>query len=330
MSLDGSGGCCRCGQAVFSVKRAGAMVSLPNHLPALAVFPSENSRQRELCQKLIRLLEAAGVVVSRAGTTAPSVSGRSLISFLADADMVLINSGLATTSNHLLFSSSETSTRNLRPDSTFLCRTEADLQNCAEQIRLWLGRCRTTTPLAGAVLIGGRSSRMGRPKHLIRDERGKSWLERALATITPFVDDLFISGRGELPAALEEIERIDDLPGLQGPLAGVGALVKQRPFTSWLVLACDMPYITEQSIAWLLAQRKDRYRAVLPRNPVTGRSEPLLAWYDYRCSPLVEDLIASGSRKISELGSTELVYQPGIPDYLVDSWRNVNYPGDLG
>lgn len=306
------------------------MVSLPNHLPALAVLPSENSRQRELCPKLISLLEEAGVVVSRAGTTGPSVSGRSLISLLADADMVLINSGLATTSKHLLFSSSETSTRNLREDSTFLCRTEADLQNCAEQIKLWLGRCRTATPLAGAVLIGGRSSRMGRPKHLIRDERGKSWLERALATINPFVDELFISGRGELPAALEEIERIDDLPGLQGPLAGVGALVKQRPFTSWLVLACDMPYITEQSIAWLLAQRKDRYRAVLPRNPVTGRSEPLLAWYDYRCSLLVENLIASGSRKISELGSTELVYQPGIPDHLVDGWRNVNYPGDLG
>ena len=306
------------------------MVDIPNHLPVLTVFPSEDGRQRELCQKLINLLEADGIVVSRPGMSEPSVSGPSLVNFLAEADMVLINSGLATTSKHLLLSSPESSHRNLRPDSTFLCRTEADLQNCAEQIKCWLAHCRITTPLAGAVLIGGRSSRMGRPKHLIRDERGKSWLERALATVCPFVDELFISGRGELPAALEEIERIDDLPGLQGPLAGVGALVKHRPYTSWLVLACDMPYITEQSIAWLLAQRKNRYRAVLPRNPVTGRSEPLLAWYDYRCSPLVENLIASGSRKISELGSTELVYQPGIPDHLVDGWRNVNYPGDLG
>ncbi len=306
------------------------MVNLPNHLPVLAVLPSEDSRQRELCPKLINLLEAAGIVVSWARTSEPSVSGPSLINLLAEADMVLINSGLATTSKHLLFSSSETSHRDLSPDSTFLCRTEADLQNCAEQIKFWLARCRTTTPLAGAVLIGGRSSRMGRPKHLIRDERGKSWLERALATISPFVDELFISGRGELPAALEEIERIDDLPGLQGPLAGVGALVKQRPHTSWLVLACDMPYITEQSIAWLLAQRKGRYRAVIPRNPVTGRSEPLLAWYDYRCSLLVENLIMSGSRRISELGSTEMVQQPLIPDGLVDGWRNVNYPGDLG
>src|SRR5210317_1038892 len=87
LSLDGSGGCCRCGQAVFSVNRTGAMVSLLNHLPVLAVLPSENSRQRELCPKLISLLEEAGVVVSRAGTTGPSISERSLISLLADADM---------------------------------------------------------------------------------------------------------------------------------------------------------------------------------------------------------------------------------------------------
>lgn len=306
------------------------MANLPDHLPLLAVTPTEDSRQLELCEKLISLLDAAGIVVSRAGMIEPSASVRSLISSLADVDIVLVKAGLATNSRHLLFSSSQASTHQLGAGTTFLCQSESDLQSCTDRITHWLERCRTTTPLSGAVLIGGRSSRMGRPKHLIKDESGKSWLERALETINPFVDDLVISGRGELPATLQEVERVDDLPELQGPLAGVGALVRHRPFSSWLVLACDMPYITERSIAWLLAQREGRCRAVIPRNPATGKSEPLLAWYDYRCGPEVEKVITSGSRRISELCSTELAAQPWIPDDLVDCWRNLNYPEDLG
>lgn len=190
----------------------------------------------------------------------------------------------------------------------------------------WLTECCRRTPLYGAVLIGGASTRMGRPKHLIKRTDGCSWLEHLISLLEPLVIEAVVSGAGELPDSLRGVERVDDLAGVAGPLAGIGALLRKRPFVTWLVCACDMPYITSACVEWLLAQRKRGHAAVVPRNLETSRSEPLFAWYDYRSSPLVEDLIAAGSSKISELCPHEHIYQPEIPRSRTGCWRNINYP----
>ena len=154
-------------------------------------------------------------------------------------------------------------------------------------------------------------------------------VEHLLEVIAPFASALVISGKGELPDSLRQNRRVDDLPGLQGPLAGIGALVRDEPFSSRLILACDLPYMNSASVQWLLDQRQPRYVAVIPENPVTGRSEPLFGWYDYRCGPLIEDLIKSGSRRIREICASQLVLQPRIPAHLAGGWRNINRPEDL-
>lgn len=304
------------------------MLTLPKHLPVLAISPSIDSSQGELRDKLQALLEADGILVSRAGIFEPSTCGQDLVSLLTHADLVLTDSPVIKNLPQLMFNAPTPGGRG-EHENAFHCQSSTDLYHCAERIKLWLEHCRSSTPLAGAVLIGGRSSRMGCPKHLIQHENGETWLERSLATLSPFVDDLVISGGGELPTALQTTERVDDLPGVQGPLAGIRALLNHYPFCSWVILACDMPNLDPRSIAWLLSQRKGRQRAVIPRNPHTGRSEPLLAWYDYRCAPLIDNMIASGKRKISELCNFELTAQPLIPEVLVVSWRNVNYPEEL-
>lgn len=305
------------------------MLTLPDHLPVLALSTPETPDEAELTEKLLGLLEADGVVVSRVDDLTSVASERQVITHLTHVDLLLVSGALAVNVPTLLFSLPEPSSSQA-PATSFLCRSSADLQSCVATIRHWLDRCESTIPLAGAVLIGGKSSRMGRPKHLIHHASGETWLERSLTTLSPFVDELFISGAGELPPGLSDTPRLDDLPGVQGPLAGIGALIRERPSSSWLVLACDLPNLEESAISWLLKQRIERYRAIIAKNPSTGRSEPLLAWYDYRSGPLIERLIKSGGRKISELGNNELITQPLIPNDLADCWRNVNYPEELG
>lgn len=305
------------------------MLTLPDHLPVLALSPPQNSDEAELTVKLLDVLEADGIVVSRVDNLSLDASVREVITHLTHTDLLLVCGALAETAPTRLFSASESSGGRQAPSTSFLCRSSADLHSCAAGIKRWLDRCESTVPLAGAVLIGGKSSRMGRPKHLIHHASGVTWLERSLATLSPFVDELFISGAGELPPVLSDTPRLEDLPGMQGPLAGIGALIRERPCSSWLVLACDLPNLQTSAISWLLNQKIKRYRAIIPKNPSTGRSEPLLAWYDYRSGPLIERIIASGGRKISELVDNELTTQPWIPDDLSDSWRNVNYPEEL-
>ncbi len=305
------------------------MCSFPDHLPVLALASPVSAGEQERYNKLLALLEADGILVSRSDIVTGDISAGRLIRRLTCTDLLLVDRVEGLKLPCLMFSPQDPS-RSQGPAPLFVCRSGADLEACAVRIRQWLRRCSSATPLAGAVLIGGRSSRMGRPKHLLLHESGDTWLQRALAMLTPFVDQTFVSGAGELPAALRTVARVEDLPGIQGPLAGIGALFRHRPFSSWLVMACDLPDLEPAALDWLLNQRQGRLRALLPHNPVTGRKEPLLAWYDYRIGPLIEDLIAEGERRISALGNHELAGAPWIPAGLTASWRNVNYPDEVG
>ena len=104
------------------------------------------------------------------------------------------------------------------------------------------------TPVWGCILIGGKSSRMGRPKHLIEDKNKITWLERTAAILRPFVDGLLVSGNGMLPEKLADTKRLVDIPGVVGPLTGILSASRWQPMVSWLLVACDMPYITTEAI----------------------------------------------------------------------------------
>jgi len=184
-------------------------------------------------------------------------------------------------------------------------------------------------PIYGAVLIGGKSRRMGRAKHLIQTADGRSWLEYLVSIFEPFVARQFVCGAGELPGAAVHLERVDDLAGVEGPLAGIGALLRRFPYVSWLVSGCDMPHIRPEAVQWLLEQRDGSEAAVIPSNRETGNVEPLFAYYDYRCRGLVDDLIASGSRRISDLCEHPAIRRPEIPPSLASCWQNINFPDQL-
>ncbi|MCI5149713.1 MAG: hypothetical protein D3916_10065 [Candidatus Electrothrix sp. MAN1_4] len=88
----------------------------------------------------------------------------------------------------------------------------------------------------GCILIGGKSSRMGRPKHLIQ-ENEKTWLEQAVEILSPHVEQVVLSGSGEVPATLASLAQVPDAPGLAGPLAGILSVMRWQQTASWLVMA---------------------------------------------------------------------------------------------
>jgi len=185
-----------------------------------------------------------------------------------------------------------------------------------------------STPVWGCILIGGRSSRMGSPKHLIR-QKGRTWLEQAVETLGSKVEQIVISGSGEIPDSLTEIVRIPDAPGLAGPLAGILSVMRWQPAVSWLIMACDQPDVQPESLTWLLAQRRPGVRAVLPDLLGDGHLEPLLAWYDFRCRSQLEIIAASGSPKLSRLAHQRGICHAQPPEHLHRSWRNVNTPDQV-
>jgi molybdopterin-guanine dinucleotide biosynthesis protein A len=185
------------------------------------------------------------------------------------------------------------------------------------------------SPVWGCVLIGGRSRRMGsRPKHLIRQE-GCSWAERTVAVLLQTVEQVVIAGQGVLPTSLTALPRVADIAGLGGPLAGILAAFRAYPGVSWLVTACDQPDIEEEALRWLLACRQAGILAVMPDLHNDGRIEPLLAYYDQQCGHLLEEMAASGQRRMSSLRHATCVITPQPPEIIRPCWRNINTPEDL-
>ena len=169
---------------------------------------------------------------------------------------------------------------------------------------------------------------MGRPKHLL-SHNGLTWLELAVEKLRQRVDRVVISGEGEIPFSLAGLPVVPDIAGLAGPLAGVLALMRREPEVSWLVAACDLPYLQVEALDWLLSFRRSTVRAVLPDLDRSGRVEPVLAYYDRDCRENLEELVRRGSLKLSDLTRGPGVLSPQPPPGIRNSWRNINVPAEL-
>ena len=195
-------------------------------------------------------------------------------------------------------------------------------------LQRWLPVQWRRPPVYGCVLIGGRSTRMGRAKHLLV-RGGKTWLARTVAQLEIVAKRVAIVGEGALPRGLGGVTRLPDVPGLKGPLAGILAAMRWAPWATWLVAACDMPNVSREALAWLLATRRPGVWATLPRGPGRRGVEPLLAHYDFRARGLLEDLAAAGKSAPSLLAGHPKVLARVVPAHLRAAWENVNTPEDL-
>ena len=197
---------------------------------------------------------------------------------------------------------------------------------------LWLQEIWAQTPVWACVLIGGRSSRMGHPKHLLEKEEtvATTWLEHTVGLLSPLVgNNIALSGAGLVPASLAHLPRLPDIPEIRGPLTGILAAMRWQPAVSWLLIACDMPDISAEALVWLLDHRRPGCWGTVPRLQEDGYVEPLLAHYDYRSAPLFEGLLASGSLRIGRIAGHGKIETPLIPPQLSSSWHNINTPQEL-
>ncbi|MFN7940899.1 MAG: molybdenum cofactor guanylyltransferase [Thermoanaerobaculia bacterium] len=177
--------------------------------------------------------------------------------------------------------------------------------------------------LAGAVLIGGASRRLGRPKQLLTDRAGRTLVERAVATLAPFVDEVALAGQGEVPPALARLPRIADVFGARGPIAGLLGLFAVAADHAWLAVACDLPWLDEATLAWLLGERRGDRIAVVPRRDAGGL-ETLTAVWEPAVAPVLRRLAASGRGSLQPLAEDPRVATPRVPDRLARAFADVD------
>ena len=182
--------------------------------------------------------------------------------------------------------------------------------------------------VAGLILAGGRSSRMGGADKALTMLGGQTLLARSITRLAPQVDDLAVSSntleRDAGPPILA-----DATPDFAGPLAGVQAglqWAKSSGHTALASVAVDSPFFPGDLVNRLAAG--DPLRIQVARSD--DRLHPVFAlWPIAALDPLSAFLARAETRKVmtflAEFGfdAVDFVAKP------FDPFFNVNTPDDL-
>jgi molybdopterin-guanine dinucleotide biosynthesis protein A len=149
----------------------------------------------------------------------------------------------------------------------------------------------------GLVLAGGTSSRMRRDKAALQ-YAGRSQLDRAYDLLSRHVARTFVSVR---PAQTGDATRahrpllLDSVAG-EGPIVGIRSALAQYPTVAWLVVACDLPFLSDAALTQLLAARDRTAPATAYRSVHDDLPEPLCALWEPSSAALLEAYQAGGGR----------------------------------
>ncbi|MDY6948614.1 MAG: molybdopterin converting factor subunit 1 [Pseudomonadota bacterium] len=152
-------------------------------------------------------------------------------------------------------------------------------------------------PVFGLVLAGGASTRMQRDKAAI-EYHGESQLHWTFHLLSRVCAATFVSVRPEqreepTRAGLPQI--VDRQPGI-GPIAGISAALQAHPKAAWLVVACDLPYLNEQTLRYLVEHRDVRKLATVFKSSHDGLPEPLCAIWEPAAREPVLAYVAAGKQ----------------------------------
>jgi molybdenum cofactor guanylyltransferase len=157
-------------------------------------------------------------------------------------------------------------------------RTYADLGSPAN----------AAAPVYGLILAGGSSSRMHRDKAALQYQ-GKSQLDRAFELASRHVSKVFVSVRANQTADPTRAQRpmiVDSVAG-EGPIVGIRSALTSFPQVAWLVLACDLPFLSDAALSRLLRERDATGLATAYRSAHDGLPEPLCTIWEPAAGPLL-------------------------------------------
>ena len=164
------------------------------------------------------------------------------------------------------------------------------------------------------LFVGGRSSRMGRPKGSLHTGEGETLIDRALRVGREAgLDPVLVGDASPYPRVGSGVERLADDPAGVGPLGGIRALLRSRGTS--IVLACDMPYVD----GGLLRALRDAPPAAVVA-PRRERWEPLCARYDPRVLPTIDRALAAGRHSLQALLDRVEVLEIAVQPEVLRDW----------
>lgn len=149
---------------------------------------------------------------------------------------------------------------------------------------------------AAIILSGGKSSRMGTNKALLKLNE-KTTIERMVDILKVYFDDIIlVTNDMDSYQSLGVKMVVDHYPG-KGPLAGFHAGLMASDYDVNFIVACDMPFISGE-LASTLVNQIDHYEALVP--VINGKMQTLCAVFQKKTVNKIAECIENGRLSIKQ------------------------------
>jgi molybdopterin-guanine dinucleotide biosynthesis protein A len=154
--------------------------------------------------------------------------------------------------------------------------------------------------MTGIILAGGRNTRIGTNKALLKVDGG-TIIENTAAVLSPLFESLIVVTNSPDSYEFLGLNTVPDLEPGKGPLVGIysGLLASSDKWN--FVVGCDMPFLSPELIAFM-SKFCDASDVVVPR--LDSYYESLHAFYNKSCLDSMKEQIESGNLKINSLFAT--------------------------
>ncbi|NJN54188.1 MAG: molybdenum cofactor guanylyltransferase [Anaerolineae bacterium] len=181
-----------------------------------------------------------------------------------------------------------------------------------------------------AIQAGGKSSRMGEDKSFVL-LNGRPLIEIVRETMTGLGDELILITNRPKAYAHLGLPMVADLYPDHGPLGGIFTAVTHAQHPHTLVVACDMPWLNRDLLAYMLTLRETA-DVIVPR--WEKYPEPLHAIYSKACLAPIEEKLQAQQLKITSFYgrvTVRFVERAEIEQFDADgrSFANINTPQEL-
>lgn len=189
--------------------------------------------------------------------------------------------------------------------------------------------------IAGVLLAGGQSQRMGGGDKCLRLLAGKPILAHVIERVRPQVTALVLNANGDPKrfAAFDLPVVADDIAGFAGPLAGVlagldWAAVNVPGVTHIASFATDAPFLPRDLVAsFREAMRLGHYDLACAASD--GRTHPVFGLWPVAVREDLREALRSGIRKVDQWTARFSLVEVEFPAAPIDPFFNANRPEDL-
>ncbi|MGE5430268.1 MAG: molybdenum cofactor guanylyltransferase [Syntrophomonadaceae bacterium] len=190
--------------------------------------------------------------------------------------------------------------------------------------------------ITAAILSGGKSTRMGENKSLMKIGE-KAVIERVKELLGPLFHKVNLITNDPEEYSFLKLETYGDIYPGRGPLAGIHSALINSGTDKCFIISCDIPLMKSQMIEYLVKFPTDKMITIARAN---GFVQQLCGLYHKNCIPEAENILsvkelseirAPGQRErrcsvlelIGKVGA-EIIDAAKLPFYADDMYYNMN------